>query len=150
MPNNSVYLSFFNATSRLCTHFLSSTRALITLYYGDLFACPSFSPTLAFALKFLLGTNLNVLPQAGLPKGSELVSPLYAPILFCSQWARQEVYKITFVSICIASISQNFKFCNYRDLDSLVHSCIPNAWDSAWNLLVLNYLKTLGEQMNAW
>lgn len=91
MPNNSVYLSFFNATGRLCTHFLSSTRALITLYYGDLFACPSFSPTLAFALKFLLGINLNVLPQAGLPKGSELVSPLYAPILFCSQWAGQEV-----------------------------------------------------------
>lgn len=145
MPNNTAYLSFFNATSRFCTHFLSSTTALVTLYF-DLFACPSFSPALIFALKFPVGSTLSVLPQAVLPEGSELVSLLYAPILFCSL----SLYKITFVSICIISISQNFKFCNYRDLDSLAHSCIPNAWDSAWNLLVLNYLKTLGEQMNAW
>lgn len=137
LPNNTVYLSFFNATSRFCTHFLSSIRALITLYSGDLFACPSFSSVLAFALKFLLGTNLNILPQAGVPKGSVLVSPLYALILFCSL----HLYKVTFVSICIVSISQNLKFYNYRDLDSLLHSCIPKAWDSAQNLVVLNYLK---------
>lgn len=84
MPNNTVYLSFFNATSRFCTHFLSSTKALITLYYGDLFACPSFSPALTFVLKFLLGTNLNAIPQPSLKAQSWFPNYMlpFCPVLF--------------------------------------------------------------------
>lgn len=57
-------------------------------------------------------------------------SSLFAAILSCSLASN----KITSVSIYTISISQNLKFSNYRDLDSLAHSCTPNAWDSAWNL----------------
>lgn len=69
MPQGTVYLPFFIATSRFCTHFLSSTRSLmITLPYGDILTHtrPSFYSGPTFALRFFLGSNLNVTPQADL------------------------------------------------------------------------------------
>lgn len=69
MPQGTVYLPFFMATSRFYTHFLTSTRSLmITLSYGDILIHrrPSFYPGPTFALRFLLGSNLNVTPQADL------------------------------------------------------------------------------------
>jgi hypothetical protein len=54
MPNGNVYLLLFSATSRSWTHFLTSIEALIALNYGDLFACPSFSPAFTFAHRFIV------------------------------------------------------------------------------------------------
>lgn len=68
MPNT-VYLSFFSMrpTDSVFTSFFP-TKALIPLYYGDLFACPSSLPAITFALKFLLGTNLKTIPHPGASK----------------------------------------------------------------------------------
>lgn len=58
MPQGTVYLPFFIAISRFCTHFLTSTRSLmIMLSYGDTLTHtrPSFYPGPTFALRFLLG-----------------------------------------------------------------------------------------------
>lgn len=73
MPNNTVYLSFFNAASRFCTHFLISAETLIKLDFRDFFfSCPSLSSAPDFAFRFFWGGLISVLIRQPFPEGSKL------------------------------------------------------------------------------
>lgn len=93
MPNNTVYLSFFNAASRFCTHFLISAETLIKLDFRDFFfhAHP-YLLSLTLPLDFFGGSNLSA-HQAALPWRLKVVSSIINShsVLFSS-------FIITFVS----------------------------------------------------
>ena len=84
MPNNTVYLSHFNAASKFGTHSLSSIKALIHLDYGSFSSArSSLSPAPDFVLR--LGSNL-IAPHADFTWKLKVVSTVTSShsVLFSS------------------------------------------------------------------
>ena len=95
MPNNTVYLSHFNAASKFGTHSLSSIKALIHLGYGSFSSAhSSLSPAPDFVLNKYSWGLISLLLMQTLLESSKLFPLLHPSILSCSL----PLHKITFGS----------------------------------------------------